>query len=177
MTKCVRIQLWVWNAMNVTVGCSLSGGGSLPGWKYGCRFLLQYWIKTRDLSHKSHIVLDKYHYATICNRNVHTWTHFCYKISHCGIWGWCIVGFVQQVYYINYRRAVISREISLLFRRNNWYPEKLRKHIEAETKIDDISQTTSSSAFSWMKMFEFRLKFQWSLFQRVQLTIFQHWFR
>ena len=40
-----------------------------------------------------------------------------------------------------------------------------------------ISQTTYSSAFSWMKMFEFRLKFQWSLFLRVQLTIFQHWFR
>ena len=26
-------------------------------------------------------------------------------------------------------------------------------------------------------MFEFRLKFHWSLFLRVQLTIFQHWFR
>ena len=44
-------------------------------------------------------------------------------------------------------------------------------------KIDAISQTTSSSAFSLMKMFEFRLKFHWSLFLRVQLTIFQHWFR
>ena len=42
-------------------------------------------------------------------------------------------------------------------------------------KMDAISQTTSSSAFSWMKMFEFRWKFQWSLFLRVQLTIFQHW--
>ena len=27
------------------------------------------------------------------------------------------------------------------------------------------------------KMFEFRLKFHWSLFPRVQLTIFQYWFR
>ena len=44
-------------------------------------------------------------------------------------------------------------------------------------KMDAISQTTSSSAFSWMKMFEFRLKFQWRLFRRVQLTIFQHWSR
>ena len=43
-------------------------------------------------------------------------------------------------------------------------------------KIDAISQTTFWSAFSWMKMFEFRLKFHWSLFLRVQLTIFQHWF-
>ena len=44
-------------------------------------------------------------------------------------------------------------------------------------KVDAISQTTFSSAFSWMKMFELRLKFHWSLFLRVQLTIFQHWFR
>ena len=28
-----------------------------------------------------------------------------------------------------------------------------------------------------MKMYEFRLRFHWSLFLRVQLTIFQHWFR
>ena len=44
-------------------------------------------------------------------------------------------------------------------------------------KMDTISQTTFWSAFSWMKMFEFWLKFHWSLFLRVRLTIFQHWFR
>ena len=35
-------------------------------------------------------------------------------------------------------------------------------------KIDAILQTTFSNAISWMKMFEFRLKFHWSLFLRVQ---------
>ena len=40
-----------------------------------------------------------------------------------------------------------------------------------------ISQMTSSIAFYWMKMFEFRLKFHWSVFLPIQLTIFQHWFR
>ena len=44
-------------------------------------------------------------------------------------------------------------------------------------KMADIFQTTVSNAFSWMKMFKFRLRFQWSLFPRVQLTIFQHWVR
>ena len=44
-------------------------------------------------------------------------------------------------------------------------------------KMNAISQTTFWSAFYWMKMFEFRLKFHWSLFLRDQLTIFQHWFR
>ena len=44
-------------------------------------------------------------------------------------------------------------------------------------QMDAISQTTFSNAFSWMKIFEFRLEFYWSLFLRFQLTIFQHWFR
>ena len=35
--------------------------------------------------------------------------------------------------------------------------------------MDAISQTTFSSAFSWIKMFEFWLKFHWSLFLSVQL--------
>ena len=39
-----------------------------------------------------------------------------------------------------------------------------------------IFQTTFSNAFSWMKMYEFRLKFHWILFLRFELTIFQHWF-
>ena len=37
---------------------------------------------------------------------------------------------------------------------------------------DDIS-----NGFLWMKMHEFWLKFHWSLFPGVQLTIFQHSFR
>ena len=43
--------------------------------------------------------------------------------------------------------------------------------------MDAISQTIFSSAFSWMKMIQFQWKFHWSLFLRVQLTIFQHLFR
>ena len=43
-------------------------------------------------------------------------------------------------------------------------------------KMDAISQTAFWSAFSWMKIVEFRLKFHGSLFLRVQMTIFQHWF-
>ena len=44
-------------------------------------------------------------------------------------------------------------------------------------KMAAISQTTLSNAFSWIKILEFRLKFHWNLLLRVQLTIFQHWFR
>ena len=38
-------------------------------------------------------------------------------------------------------------------------------------------QPTFSSAFSRMKICEFRLRFHWSLFRGVHLTISQHWFR
>ena len=44
-------------------------------------------------------------------------------------------------------------------------------------KMAAISQTTLSNVFSWMKILEFWLKFHWSLLTKVQLTIFQHWFR
>ena len=43
-------------------------------------------------------------------------------------------------------------------------------------KMAAFSQTTLSNAFSWMKILEFWLKFHWSLFLRVLLTIFQHLF-
>ena len=43
---------------------------------------------------------------------------------------------------------------------------------------DCIFQTAFSSAFSWMKVFTFRLRFHCSLYPtRAQLTLFQHWFR
>ena len=43
-------------------------------------------------------------------------------------------------------------------------------------KIATISQTTFSNAFSLMKMYEFRIRFHWSLFPWFKLTIFHHWF-
>ena len=60
-----------------------------------------------------------------------------------------------------------------------WYQgeDSLRLTHWGRDKMAAISQTTLSNAFSWMKMLECRLKFHWSLFPRVQLTIFQHWFR
>ena len=44
-------------------------------------------------------------------------------------------------------------------------------------KMAAISQTIYSDAFSRMKSFIFWLKFHWSLFLRVQMTITKHWFR
>ena len=44
-------------------------------------------------------------------------------------------------------------------------------------KMAAILQTIFSNEFSWMKIYEFRLQFHWSLFLRVQLKTFHHWFR
>ena len=71
-----------------------------------------------------------------------------------------------------YTRAVFSQ------REGSWIIcwHRLPKII-TRNKMAVISQTTLSNVFSWMKMLEFRLKFYWCVFLRVQLTIFQHWFR
>ena len=66
--------------------------------------------------------------------------------------------------FLRYQREVYSSKCIIL---THW----------GRNKMDVISQTTFWSAFSWMKMFEFRITFHWSLFLRVQLTIIQHWFR
>ena len=57
-----------------------------------------------------------------------------------------------------------------------WWQVKSLTHWGRD-KMSAISQTILSNAFSWMKILELRLKFHWSLFPRVQLTISKHWFR
>ena len=66
-----------------------------------------------------------------------------------------------------------------------WLILRLHLHLPRTTdlthwgrdKMAFISQTTLSNAFSLIKMYEFRLRFHWNLFPRIQLIIFQHWFR
>ena len=53
----------------------------------------------------------------------------------------------------------------------NWQPRWGRDKMAA------VFQTTFFNMFSWMKIYEFRSKFHWNLFLRVQLTIFRHWYR
>ena len=45
-----------------------------------------------------------------------------------------------------------------------------------QDKMDTISHTIHSNVPCSIKMFEFRIRFHWSLFLRFQLTISQHWF-
>ena len=84
---------------------------------------------------------------------------------------WCYF----QSKYTRYQNNKIS--LNIIF--------KLQLHLSGANelahqgwdKIATIFPTTSSSAFSWMKVYEFWLKFHWSLLLTVQLTIFPHRFR
>ena len=84
----------------------------------------------------------------------------------CIIWNRDIRSVVPTT--LEYAQWSLIQQVHLLLRRIN----SLRPR-----QMNAISQTTFSNAFSWMKIFEFLLKFHWSLFPRVQLTIFQQWFR
>ena len=42
-------------------------------------------------------------------------------------------------------------------------------------KMAAIFQTTYSNAFSWIKMYEFRLRFHWNFFIMFELIIFHRW--
>ena len=93
---------------------------------------------------------------------------FLLQMLHCGIWNRCIWGLVNLIYGICY--------LSIYFLTMTPYALDPLTHWGRD-KMASIFQTTFSIAFSWMKMLKFRLRFHWSLFSRVQLTIFQHWFR
>ena len=53
-----------------------------------------------------------------------------------------------------------------------WYVNSLRPRQNDRYFADDIFKCI----FFSMKIYEFRLRFHWSLFLRFELTIFQHWF-
>ena len=55
-----------------------------------------------------------------------------------------------------------------------WYGHPCISHWSRD-KMAAILQTTFSNAFSWMKVFGFRLIFHWNLFPRVQLVQIMAW--
>ena len=78
-----------------------------------------------------------------------------------------------------YRGSETSRDIVLkrLMGGNETGPTGLHVILTqwGRDKIAAISHTTFSYAFSLMQMYVFRIRFLWSLFLRVELTILQHW--
>ena len=69
----------------------------------------------------------------------------------------------------------IPRMISALYTKFCVF-DRILTHLPLD-KMAAILQKTFSDAFSWRKSFLFWLKFHWTLFLWVHLTITQHWFR
>ena len=57
---------------------------------------------------------------SFCYRILHTCVPFCYEVMPRGIWEWCVVGFVQEVYY---------NEVSWA----SWYLKSLATHLLANS--------------------------------------------
>ena len=75
------------------------------------------------------------------------------------------------------RKYVILIQIWVMFALyGNGVVQKLLTHWSRD-KLATIFQKTLSNAFSWMKMYIFRLRFHWCLSAWVQSTLFQYWFR
>ena len=86
-------------------------------------------------------------------------------------------------WHVQYNQAMGAHNTSVwhspcqYFQAVNYFTQEFMLAHWGRDKMAAIFQTTFSDAFSWMKRYEFRLKFHLSLFLRVQLKIFQHWFR
>ena len=133
----------------------------------------------------------QYHYCALCNIpnrcDNHTANLRANEISRCfslrRLWGRfnLILNELKQGKYRYFIRLTFPRPDSLHFSASGYcqavyHATRRLTHWEWD-KMAAVFQTTFSNAFSWMKMYEFRLKFHWSLFLGVQLAIFQHLFR
>ena len=78
------------------------------------------------------------------------------------------IRFVQKLDFHNF--AVILRVVLQWVECRVWYQTNINQDIPlthwGRDWMCDIFQTTFSNVFSWIKMYEFRLKFDWSLFLR-----------
>ena len=111
----------------------------------------------------------------LCYYIRHAWYLFFMKMNTCNIFTpyvfimmYC--GIFNKIFCKTRKRSSWIWVVYLLF--FIWYLTHWGRD-----KMDAISQTTCSSAYFLMKMFEFWFKFHWSLFVRVHLIIIQHCFR
>ena len=69
-------------------------------------------LNNRPISQIPKCIRQISHNALFCNRNMHRCAHFCYKMVPCGIWDWCIVGFVWQVCCSNVKEFLLNIQLS-----------------------------------------------------------------
>ena len=86
---------------------------------------------------------------------------------------WSLIGWAHWVFYFKITMHFFKLNIGRLHMASLGLSQSMHRDWD---KMATIFQTTFSIAFSWMKIYKFRLRFHWHLFPRVQLTIFQHWY-
>ena len=96
-----------WLLISAVLWHSLQSNFSLPSY-----YLLKWILKSsfqrcclilqeplnRPIAQISQCTSPMSHNAPFCSRNVRMCARFCYRMVHCGIFVWCIVGFVRWVY-------------------------------------------------------------------------------
>ena len=96
-------------------------------------------------------------------------THLCLNtLGHHWFRYWLIACLVQQTISRIYAGSLLIAPI--------WPCPQCVNTLRPRQKGCHFADDTSKRISLKMKMLEFRLKFHWILFLRVQLTIFQHWF-
>ena len=90
---------WAFTLTNADLLSNGSSGTAFHGIWIKIQIFIQKWLLANiGRSQIPECICAISHHATFCNRNVHRCAHFCYKMMHCGIFVWCIVGFVRWVY-------------------------------------------------------------------------------
>ena len=122
------------------------------------------------------------------------WNLKLYSMWHNNLW---LSHFTHEViachhrpYYVLHGLSIVTLQDAFLWvahtilsQLGNWFKHNSFARVGlylthwGQDKMAAFFQTTFSNKFSWMKMYGFRLEFHCSLFLRLELTIFQHWFR
>ena len=112
------------------------------------------------------------------------------SLCHCNVWVKQL-NWEHGIQYLNSWSVIITWIPSVDYAKwsmSESHPGRVRLNQRSTTiflyltpwilnKMAAIFHPTFSNAFSWMRMYELRLKFHWSLFLGVELIIFTHWFR
>ena len=104
-------------------------------------------------------------------------------LGQCNIFHWSVVSQLRHDYPVTGNDALYEERLRFRESTLSVMKEIRDQQIAIQSthlpldRMTAISQTTFSNVFSWMKKFDFGLKYLWSLFLVAQLIITQYWFR
>ena len=137
----------------------------------GCVTLIRYVHEVRNICmHNMPMVLCVriYMHILLC-------AHFCYQMVHCGIWDWCIVGFVRWVYYTSAIETTLKEVV------NSLTPSAAYMHQRIRSALVQImacclfgAKPLSKPMLGYYGMGPSWNKFQGNFNQNIQLFIYEN---